>query len=86
MFPPGLTNFKRNPGENADVGSIPLKFIVIFKKLKEMLNCQIGQVLEADQNQLVAISLSEAPCIMPIGHRLMIPFTREGMGKVRVNE
>ena len=30
MFPTGLANLKRNPG----VGSIPLKFIVIFKKAK----------------------------------------------------
>ena len=25
VFPPGLTNLKRNPGENPGVGSIPLK-------------------------------------------------------------
>ena len=32
MFPSKLANLRRNPGENPGLGSIPLKFIVIFKQ------------------------------------------------------
>ena len=32
VFPSGLANLKRNPGENFVVGLIPLKSIVIFKQ------------------------------------------------------
>ena len=32
VFPSGQANLKRNPGENPDVDSIPLKYIMIFKQ------------------------------------------------------
>ena len=86
MFPSGLTNLKRNSGQNHGVGLIPLKSILFSNKPKELLNCNIRQVLEADQNQLVPIAMTEATCIRSIGHRLMIPYTEEGMGEVRINK
>ena len=52
--------------------SCPKRF---SNKSKELFNCQLGQVREANQNQLAPIALSEAACIRPIGRRLMIPFT-----------
>ena len=76
---------KRNPGKNPGMGSIPLKFILIFKQTQRAVELSIGQVLEAVQNQLVLIALPEATCILSIGHRLMIPYTGEGMDKVRVD-
>ena len=83
VFPPGQTNLKRNPGDNPGVGSIPFKSIVTFKQAQWDVELSIRQVLEAGQNQLVLIALSEATCIQSIGHRLMIPYTgRDGQDEV----
>ena len=71
----GLANLKQNPG----VDLIILKSSVFSNKPKELLSC-LWTILEADQNQLVAIALSEATCIWSIGHRQMIPETVERMG------
>ena len=75
MFPPGLANLKQNLGKNSGVGSIPLEFIAIFKQAQRAVELSNGQVQEADQNQLVAIALSEATCIRSTGHRLNILYS-----------
>ena len=68
------------------MGSIPLEFIVIFKQAQRAIDPSEGHILEADQNQLVVIALSEATRIRPIGHRLMILYTRNEWASVRVNK
>ena len=70
MFPLGKGVGKNT---NLGVGSIQLKSIVIFKQAQRAVELSIRTVLEADQNQLVSIALSEVTCIWSIGHRLMIP-------------
>ena len=85
VFPLGQANLRRNPGENLGVGLIPLKSIVIFKQAQRAVELSSGQALEADQNQLVSIALSEATCIRSIGHRLMISYTGE-WASVRVDK
>ena len=66
--PTGTSELKRDPGKNPAMCSIPLKSIVIFKQAQRAVELSIGQVLEADQNLLVPIALSEATCIWSIGH------------------
>ena len=82
MFSSGLDNLKRNPG----VDSIPLKSIEIFKQAQRAVELSTEQVLEADQNQLLSIALSEATCIRSKGHRPIIPYTGEEWASVRVDK
>ena len=76
FVPIGTIEFQAKSWWKSWRGFDPLKFIVILKQAKELLNCQIGQVLEADQNYLVAVALSEAICILSKAHRLKIPYTK----------
>ena len=55
--------------------------------LNRLLNFWSDQMNSRSRLELERLpALSEATCIRYIGHRLMIPYTGEGMGKVRVDK
>ena len=84
MFPPGLENLNRNPGESHGVGSIPLKSIVIFKRVQRTAEMSFRTGSRSRSESTDEIALLKAAYIWSIGLRLMIPFTGEnGQGEGR---
>ena len=75
VFPSVLANLKRNSGDI---------LVWVQSLLVQCILKQAQKTVELSKDN--SGSRSEATSIRSIGHRLMIPYTREGMGKVRVDK
>ena len=75
-----------NPDEKMVAGSIPIQGH-FWEPLNWLLNfwSRSDEFLKQSKTDWIS-ALSEATCIWYIGHLLMIPYTGEGMGKVRVDK
>ena len=86
VFPSGLANLKRNPGENPGVNSIPLKSIVTFKQAQSSVELSFWAGSRS-RSESAGTNSTIRSCLYPVNRTLTDdPIYGEGMGKVTVDK